>query len=70
MVRIRSTASPVILAKARTHTAESISWSHLVDDPANDVGLWLWVLDRASLVQDDSGVSFNVIANGCILAAQ
>jgi hypothetical protein len=48
--------SAVVMAKARPHTAESINSARLVDDPANNFGLWLWVLDRASLAQDDSGV--------------
>jgi hypothetical protein len=35
-----ATNSAVVLAKASTHTAESVGETHLVDDRANDIALW------------------------------
>jgi hypothetical protein len=35
---------PVVLAKARTHTAESVGESKVVVDLRSNNALWLWVL--------------------------
>jgi len=47
----RIKTSAVVLAKARTHTAKSIGRAHLVDNCVDDIGLWLWVLDRARVAR-------------------
>jgi len=36
-------AFPVVLAKARTHTAESIGRDWMADNLRNNNVLWLWV---------------------------
>jgi hypothetical protein len=37
-------ALPVVLAKARTHTTESLGESKMAVDPRSNNALWLWVL--------------------------
>jgi hypothetical protein len=37
----------LVLAKARTHTAESIGQPRAADDLRNNEALWLWVPGRA-----------------------
>src|SRR5258708_17194534 len=53
-----SSTSFVVLANARTHTAESIVRSRVADDLRDNNVLWLWIPDRArkgSLGRDDVG---------------
>ena len=48
-------AVAVVLAKARTHTAESIGQSKMAVDLHNNKALWLWVLAFARTTAWDGG---------------